>query len=416
MKNKQYICNDKQFIDTDADYNINKKNELLTNENILYFDLDLIIGTINLYIITFLLFALIAKHKEVKVYIIFSIFLFHSILCFFFYIYTLYNVSDASTYYFFSLYDYNCSSYFENRFGYKNTLSFVNLLQKLGLNYLGVFIVFNFIGSIGIIFLYLSLKIINFSNERYVNYLIYFIIFFPSLHFWSSGIGKDAIVFCFTTIIFYLFLNKKSYFYILLCILTIFLVRPYCAILITLALLVHYLYINQNTLRNKLIVSVFFLFIIISFNQYFLNLIYFSEIFNFKNIIQYINNQRSYLQTDSQNLNIINIFYEPIIYLFKPIILNTKSNLLLISSVENIILLLISIYIFSKINLKNLYNLIIKKNIFFFCYFLLILIPLSLTTLNYGLIVRLKIMILVPYFILLTLIYQSYIFNKIKKT
>lgn len=412
MKNRQYNCNDKQLIDTDLDFNINKQTELLSNENLLSFDLNLLIGTISLYFITLLLYLLIAKYKKINLNLVFAVFFYHSCFGLFFYFYTFYNTSDAATYYFFSLYDYDCASYLENRFGYKNTLNFINLLVDLKLNYLGIFIIFNLIGSIGVIYLFLSLQTINITNDKSVNYLIYFIIFFPSLHFWTSGIGKDTIVFSAISIMFYIFLNKKSYFYIIFCLFIIFLVRPYCAILIALSLFINYIFLNKNTFRIKLLVSLIFFIIIFLSNKYLLNLIYFSEKLNFENIINYLNTRRSYLQTEPQNLNIINIFYEPFIYLFKPIILNTKSYFVLISSIENIFLLLITIYIFSKTNINKLYNFIIKKNIFISCCFILILIPLSLTTLNYGLIVRLKIMILLPYFILLTLIYQNYIFKK----
>jgi len=411
MDNNSYVCNNEESIDLNKSFNEWKFNELLKNENILNLEVLQILISILLFALTLFIFTILARKNNITDKFSFLIFLYHSLFCVFFYIFTFFYISDASTYYYYSLFDYDCD-YLKNRFGYYNTLFFVNILVELGLNYFNNFIIFNFIGSIGILYLYLALKTLTKNNSHKIVYLF---IFFPSLHFWSSAIGKDAIIFCFLSILFYLILNKKKYFLILFFITLIFLIRPYIAIIIILSLIFHLLFTKNVSIPFKSLIVSLFLVIIIFFNRNITNLVYFDENFSLEGLINYINTRRYYSSLNSFNeLNIFNAFIDTILFLFKPISINLQSKFIIISSIENILLLTISFYIFSKIRIKSFYHFFKSDYMFFYCYFVLTLIPIAITTLNYGQIVRFKIMIIGVYFIFLVSIYNKYINNNQK--
>ena len=69
------------------------------------------------------------------------------------------------------------------------------LVHGLQISFLGGFLIFNIIGSIGLFALDASLRSIKVTRSRILNWFAGSIAFFPSASFWSSAIGKDAIAF-----------------------------------------------------------------------------------------------------------------------------------------------------------------------------------------------------------------------------
>lgn len=406
MDYSKFECNNYDEIDIDETFNIWKLKELNLNENILYFGLDQIFFSVLLYIFTMLIFIFISKINKLNYQTIFAIFLYHTIFCIIFYYYTFFYLSDSSTYYLYNLYDFNCN-FVEEKFGYSNTMYFVNLLVKSGLNYFNIFIFFNLIGSIGILFTFLTLKKINSLNQNKINFIIYLLIFLPSLHFWSSGIGKDTIVFCLLSIIFYLFINKNHFFYILFFSFIIFLFRPYLSYLIIFSYLLHSLINREVSLTTKLFSISLFSLILIIFNKHILNFLHFEKDFNFQNIIEYINLRRNFFNNEISNLNISTLFFNPLTFMFKPINIISESKFVLVNSFENIILLCTFIFVVLKINIKNIFEVMKKEYYFLYFYFVLTLFPIAISTVNYGQIVRLKLMLLGVFFIILTLIFEN---------
>ncbi|RPA68431.1 hypothetical protein EF405_12285 [Cyclobacteriaceae bacterium YHN15] len=68
--------------------------------------------------------------------------------------------------------------------------------QILGLNYVTGNILFGFLGFIGIRYLFVMTASLFPTNHRVLNFNLFPLIFyFPNLHFWTSGVGKDTISF-----------------------------------------------------------------------------------------------------------------------------------------------------------------------------------------------------------------------------
>jgi len=125
----------------------------------------------------------------------------------------------------------------------------------LDLSYLGCFLVFNFFGVIGLIAFDSALNTVTAYHSRRVRFLSSLFVFLPSVSYWSSALGKDAIAFMAVGLALWsaVELNRR----IMIMIVSIFimlLVRPHVAGMLVVALGVAILF-NKNA---KLIPTVVF--------------------------------------------------------------------------------------------------------------------------------------------------------------
>jgi len=67
--------------------------------------------------------------------------------------------------------------------------------QWVGLSILGVFLVFNIFGFVGLVALDGTLRSVTKNQNKWVRQVAALIVFMPSMSFWSAAIGKDAISF-----------------------------------------------------------------------------------------------------------------------------------------------------------------------------------------------------------------------------
>ena len=108
---------------------------------------------------------------------------------------------------------------------------------------------FSFIGNIGI--LALASNIQNLAKDTRVNikFLNKFVLFFPTLHIWTSAIGKDALTFTSINLVIFALLNIRSRFNILLFFsILIGLIRPFSGLLLFFCLTVSFL--AKTNLQN----------------------------------------------------------------------------------------------------------------------------------------------------------------------
>ncbi|HEX8125110.1 MAG TPA: hypothetical protein VF548_05960 [Allosphingosinicella sp.] len=108
------------------------------------------------------------------------------------YLYTIQFGSDADLYY------YDPWRIYGSRSGV-STIFMVNLVQfiksYLGGSYFDYYLLFGSVGFWGILFIMRSFDDIHRELGQPTNKLIYLILFLPGLHYWTSGLGKDALMF-----------------------------------------------------------------------------------------------------------------------------------------------------------------------------------------------------------------------------
>lgn len=321
--------------------------------------------------------------------------------------------ADAKHYYLMSskITDWGLS-YLSNGTSFIIFLNYI-LVQIFQLSFLGCTMVFSFVSYLGCLQIF---KIIIDATEKKYN-IWYFLLLLAGLHFWTSLIGKDALIFyAMCSICHNLYFNesKKKY---LLPILLIGLVRIHILIFILVGGGLSYVFTNDRIkLGTKLV------FTLVVSGALFLLVPYFMQEMEVTNLVEIENKvQRSVNANEvggaAVNLAGSSLFFKWFSYMFRPFIFEATNALFLVSAMENLVWL----YMFFII-IKNLIN---SKNRTYivWCYVGIILactLPLAYTLSNFGISMRQKIMIypfLVGLFFILNykrkVVNENSIFNKI---
>lgn len=123
---------------------------------------------------------------------------YHFFFCLVYYLYALFNPSDSKFYFNSVIADYGRIDWLGM---YGTSTTFIRFIAYPFLNYLSfsyeaMMVLFSFFGYLGFLCAYIFLK----ENIRFKHYffgvdLITVFIFLPNLHFWSSSLGKGAVIF-----------------------------------------------------------------------------------------------------------------------------------------------------------------------------------------------------------------------------
>jgi hypothetical protein len=317
------------------------------------------------------------------------LFVYHIIFFILNFYYKGYFASDANGYFFWA----QDSNY--NKGILSGTTAIVYLI-KFAQNFLkfdeiNIHLMFSLFGYVGIL---IAFKVINKKNNHFINKIIFL---FPSFHFFTSSVGKDAIV-IFIIGFLILFFDKKKIILYLIFIGLFFLVRFHIAIMFgsLIILLLFSKYHNKffNFLKNNLIakiiviskifILIYFIFVFKSDLLYLINKVY--EIF-------LVRQSFFYLGTSGYPVEYLNILEMIFYYLFAPLgIVIDKSIFYTLIAIENFILLtyFLICLIFCKYKNFKILNIYIFLILFIFSY----LITVSFINTNLGISTRQKWMIL----------------------
>lgn len=334
------------------------------------------------------------------------IFVWHTIFCFLAIYYTTTNVNDAISYYNWALnFDYDF------RFGAMAVVHFNEIfIDNFNLSFVELTLIYNLIGCVGVFALASMISDITIDNTDYY-FLGFFIIFIPSLHFWSSLIGKDTIIITSVLLFFWSISNlKKRYLTSFLSLIIIIIIRDYIFYLIAASVMVAL--ILQLYLKKKyrliILMTILMVFLLIIFS-FLYNFNIYDFYLSFKNNInQYVEKRQNSFSSfdasiDSSNKTFIYLLFS---YLFRPFIFDIKNIYSLVLFFENLIIFIIFIlYIKKTLKIFNKNSSLLNQIIFF--YFLLSVIVMSLITSNYGIALRQKWMFL-PIFLYLIISVNSY--------
>ena len=345
-----------------------------------------------IYLMLFIFFIKIfLKKKIINKNKIYFLILYHYIFVILSYTYSLMYVNDLDTFF---QYAYLFDAPDDNVAANRVMVTFnLYLSHFLNLHYFSIFIFFGFFSSIGFILLFISFNQFL-SKFKFDTNLLFGLFLIPSWHFFTSFPGKDAII-LFAIGLLCFFLQKKFYFYTLIPIILIFLVRPqvsFVLFVIFLFVSVHYFLIHK--IKNKtfyfIMMIIFFgifLFFLKNFNQHYFDfLINFFETGSISR--NYMNNFSGWYETNN------NIFLNSLKYLLYPLM--DFSNLSrAIISFENIAILFLILKTILNFKKKIFIQITHDKNIIFFLvYFIIMLILLSNFTANIGISARQKWMIM----------------------
>lgn len=332
----------------------------------------------------------------------FTIFLYHLVITAFYITIFQNGAADYKTYLNLTTFD----GFFKRGYVSSDLVTSIIAILKLVLKFndLTIIILFSLFSFIGIIFFYKNLISLGLKKQ-----LTKLLIFIPSIHFWTCAPGKDSLLFLLLNWFFYLYMNKKLYFSILL-IFFVFLIRPHVGLIFLSSILFAEFFIIKGH-KKVIFIVVFLISIYLSLtlsqvNYFFImDTVSANPIINVLNRISFFINNFALSDTSYENSNFIfNIFS----YIFLPVEFIFKKNSFLVNT-SILMVMLESILIFHLISLhQNEYNIKIDKKIIYFllicCCFYLLTMPQFLF--NYGLNTRQKWMIM-PFLIYLIFLLKN---------
>ncbi|WP_432712762.1 hypothetical protein [Pedobacter sp.] len=278
-----------------------------------------------------------------------GLYTFHMLVSLFFSSYILSNGGDAKAYWFmmprFSIYN-SWESYYRTGTSFILFLTYP-LVKYLQLSFYTGGLLFAMVGFQGFIYLYSIIR--KFTRKPVLLYgfqLFPYILFLPNLHFWSAGIGKDALSF-FAIMLFYysLFKLNKKWVWALFALFLAYHVRPHIALFLIVSSFVAILIDGKMKFSVKVALGLVMLL---------------GAIFLFNSVVQFMrlddvstDSISQYSETKANNLtkgsgSAVALAGYPFpfkvfTFLYRPLFLDVNNSLAIVSSIENLMLLILSV-------------------------------------------------------------------------
>lgn len=321
-----------------------------------------------------------------------------------YYVYTKTNLADSYTYY----YDQGAFS------GLPWTATSVMFIGKLtqllkdsGATYLDCFMVFQTFGVLGILLLVMIFNEIQGKTQARPSVLGNYILFVPSMYFWTSSIGKDAPMFFAVSLCTWSLLNMSTRLkQLVVSILIMVMVRAHIALAAVLAIGIAYLFHSRVSLPRKLValliltVSVSYLLIAVrySFGVDLVDASSWSSFTERRALVESMDTASSSIAGASFPVRILSL-------LFRPFFFDAKSFASLFASVENVGSVLLFAYLL--MHAKDI--LYLSKQVVFvrfaWIYAAMLIVIVGFLNYNVGLGLRERVMVMPPLFALFIAVY-----------
>lgn len=366
-----------------------------------YYDFYQLILTIFIVLFGLLLSLVIGAKKIVDVKYIVFIYFWHTLFSFLYWYQSLTNTADAIKYF---LKSFTLELNLSPGTRFAESVSYI-ITQIFDSNYLNTTLVSNWFGSIGLVLLYLVLKKYLYALNKYW----VFILFLPSMSFWSAGLGKDSISFMATCLFIYgIIESKRSTLMLSIAFLSMFMVRPHVAFMMLASFVIYFIIRSKVHLIVKIITLPSILAGIVFASGFVIEYVGLEDA-SLGGIDGYIDQRQSYNQGGGSSLDISSMSYpmQMFTYIFRPLPFEAHNMLALITSIENTLLLILFLYIVLKSNFNFKYW-FQDKNLWLFTYFFLTCTILAVTTPNLGIASRQKWMFMPILIYLLIYTYYKY--------
>lgn len=357
--------------------------------------------TVVILLVSYLIIIAVSARNKKDLPIITILFLWHTLFCLIYYKISLTAPSDAKGYFAVSLYKDNLRFYPGTSFlQYLTSLFTKSFFEP---NYLNTALIFNTLSSSGLILLYLSLKECLKVLPRHW----YLILFIPSLSFWTASLSKDSLSFFSISLIIYAISSKENKLILILLATSImFMVRPHVAAIVLISFVIYFVVQSKINLIFKLLTIPLILIglvLSLSFVKEYVGL----EDSSLESIDNYLGKKQglgedygSYVDISSMSLPMKLFTYN-----YRPLPYEARSMTTFISSLENVILLFLTIFILIK-SRSHLKLFIKGYNLLLLIYLFLVWIMLANVTNNLGIASRQKWMYMPVFIYLLIYIYS----------
>ena len=385
----------------------------------------------------FCLFALVLslrfifKFKIFTVYdikILKKLFWFHLLAGIGFYFFILTSGGDATNYWFatYGFRFYELSDVFAeiskgSATGYMLLFNYIPA-KVIGLSFFSGSILYTCLGFLGFTYFYAIIKIkipqiYELNKSKLFGIGIFpTLLFLPNLHFWSSGVGKDTLIFFCIALFFYSSLKvSKRFLGIIISIGLSFVIRPHITLFMLMALGLGVTFDGRLKSYQKMLIALVFAGVFVSAVNYVMNFVQLESL-NTETVDEYSNTRASNLAYKKGTSTAVDTSSYPyplkvFTFLFRPLFFDANSVLSLVASVENLFLLLFFIKILGNRFTKGFKrsNYLIKASGFLF---LMGALSFSLILGNLGIMLRQK----TPFIMMLIIFgYSTILMNKQRK-
>ena len=264
------------------------------------------------------------------------------------------------------------------------------------------------LGNLGFVYLYQIIKtslpeINNLAGFKIFGIPVFpWIWFLPNLHFWSSGIGKDTLLFFCIALFVYSLLNiRKRFLGLLISVILSLAIRPHITLFLVISFGIGYTLDGQLKAYQKAIIFILFAFLFGSIFSYVLDFVKLESLES-QAIQDYTSNQAAKLnQADSSTGLDISGYpypYKVFTFLYRPLFFDVNGVLAILASVENLLLIIFTtMTIFNKpIKGFRRANFLLKGTLI---YFILGALSFALILGNLGIMLRQKNMFYPLFFI-----------------
>lgn len=330
-----------------------------------------------------------------------SLLIWHTIFCLVYMWFVLNSGGDSNHYY----YNAIVNDHIDFNFGTSFIILLTRFLNKfLGLSYIDQFLIHGFIGYIGLLAFAGAVKEAIYGKDKYIKILGWGLVLLPSVSFWTSGLGKDAISFMATCLALWAALdlkNRKTLMFF--SIFSMFMVRPHIGALLALAFLVNIIFDKRTEIYTKIFLSFISLFFTLILIPIVLRYIGLGDIENISEVNQYVDERQNSNLSGGSSVDIssMSLPMQMFSYLIRPLPFEAHNIFSFLASLDNMVLLLLFI-LGTYSYIKKRKPSVEANRAFIWIYFFLALIVLSMTTANLGIAMRQKWMFL-PFLIFLLL-------------
>lgn len=347
------------------------------------------------------------------------LFFYHYLIALFFYFFISIQGGDATNYWFvtygFQYFNFQDVLEIVERGSPTGYLLLINYIpaKLLGLSFFTGTIIYATLGYFGFVYFYAFIKenIPNIYDLRakkiFFLPIFPFLLFLPNLHFWTTGVGKDSLLFfCVALFIYSVQKVKRRFIGLAIAIILSIFVRPHITMFLVIAFGIGYALDGRLGIFQKIGVFSVFLIVLIFMFDYVMTFIQLDNI-DIETIEEYSSTSVSNLSTEKTGSAVDTSSYpyplKVFTFLYRPLFFDAPNIMGIIASFENLLLLLLSFKIFFSGFIKGFKNATGNmKSLFIF--FLFGALSFSLIVGNLGIMLRQK----TP-FIMVLLIYGFYV-------
>ena len=354
---------------------------------------------------------------KITKYFPFVLLVYHLIFAFIGYDYITENNGDASRYWFLAT-DLSTISWFEFFKPGTDVLKFITypFVNYFNLPFLAGFILFSLIGYAGFYILWKLFRELA-GDCRIGIWISMLLLLLPNAHFWTSIIGKEAVLFPLVSLfLLHLYRKRFSGWQLWVSILGIAIIRPHVGVIFLIIVAIYYLLVSKETSLGKIKKALLFT-IILAVTAYCLLIIAkiesnpFERIAHLYNVHIYkLRSTATYVPLDRYSL-----WYKLVTFYFRPYPWETSGFYFQVVCWENFILLISSVaaFVILLFNFKKLKgnNLLWMMIVLFYLYGIMYVYAYA----NIGLILRTKSLIIPVLYTIFILIFSSSKFKSFSK-